>query len=74
MSANKIQHMAKVIRERNGSKNPHAHFTRDPVTGEMLFGNDGCGMVVSQSELLSVMESLRISEQGDVIADEGRYE
>jgi len=71
-SSGKIHHIIRSIKERNGCDNPHQFFQRDAVTGELLFGAGG--LVVSQSELLSVVEGVRASEQSKITPDEGRYE
>jgi len=71
-SSGKIHHIICSIKERNVANNPHQFFTRDAVTGELMFGAGG--LVVSQSELLSVVEGVRASEQSEIAPDEGRYE
>jgi len=71
-STGKIMHIIRAIKERGGEGNPHQFFKRDAVTGELMFGAGG--LVVSQSELLSVVEGIRADQEATVDPDEGRYE
>jgi len=71
-STGKIMHIIRSIKERGGEGNPHQFFKRDAVTGELMFG--GRGLVVSQSELLSVVEGIRAAKESEIAPDEGRYD